>query len=53
MPRTCGRRRWLRGGGGGGNGSVNDLGRWPADVTGRRGMAGDDSSGHILEIDER
>ena len=49
MPRTCGRRRRLRGGGGGGDGAVDDLGGWPADVGGWRRVAGDDSSGHVLD----
>ena len=50
MPGTCGRRRWLGGGGRGGDGSVDDLGGWSADVVGWRRMAGDDGSGHVLEV---
>jgi len=46
MPMTCTRRRWPRGGGG--NGPVNDLSGWHADVTGWGRMAGDDSDGYGL-----
>jgi hypothetical protein len=50
MPGTCGRRRWLGGGSRGRDGSANDLSGWSANVTGWRGMTGDDGSGHVLEM---
>ena len=49
MPRTCGGRRGLGGGSGGGDGTIDDLSGWSANVGGWRGMAGDDGSGHILD----
>jgi len=50
MPGTCAGRRWLGGGSRGGDGSVDDLGGCSTDVAGWRGMAGDDSSSHVLEM---
>jgi hypothetical protein len=49
MPRTCGGRRWLWGGGGGGDGPVDDLSGWPADVGGW-GRVTSNNGGHVLDI---
>jgi len=50
MPRTCGGRRWLGGRGGCGNWPVHDLSGGSANVGGWGWVAGDDSSGHVLDV---